>query len=372
MINRIKIKNFKSIQDEDLRLGNINLITGINGSGKSTFLQTLLLLRQSFLFRGFFQTKETLILGHRESLINLGNFKDILCYQTKKGEEYIELSIEFDTSEFKYKSIEYSSDNRDKSTIEGSINHPINSFIKESLFSERCQYLAAERIEPEEDYPRFNGDEKIGKRGQFAPHFLAEYGSTEIPIKALSLKERPDSYSLINQVTDWLGEISDSIKVQVNENLKSNRIELSYFYQYQDGTPSQNHKPQNVGYGITHTLPIIVAILSAKPGDLIIIENPETQLHPRSQSKLGKLFSRAAENGIQLFIETHSDHILNGLRISVKNNEIDKDKIEVFYFSKDEKLLSKISNIKVQAKGGLTKWPDGFFDEWDNNLNKLL
>ena len=84
------------------------------------------------------------------------------------------------------------------------------------------------------------------------------------------------------------------------------------------------------------------------------------------------MFAKAAENDIQLFIETHSDHIINGLRVAVKKKLINKDKVYLNYFSKTAQKLSSIKRIHVQPEGGLEDWPDGFFDEWDNLLNELL
>lgn len=372
MITKIEIKNFKSILSDGVETGNLNLFTGVNGSGKSTFLQSVLLIRQSYLSGNFSRNQISLKLSNEDSLVNLGIYKDVLCHQSVKNDEKISIIIHFDETTLSFISENYSPDNRDKNIIFGEINHEILAFENENLFTDRFQYLGAERIEPIEDYPRFQSSETLGKKGEYTANFLEKYGLHDIPIKNLSLKKLPFSYALINQVNDWMGEISNSIEVLTYENLSTNKIELSYRYKLADGTPTQNHKPQNVGFGITHTLPIVVAILSAKPKDILIIENPETHLHPRGQSRLSYLFAKAAENDIQLFIETHSDHIINGLRVAVKNKLIDNKKVFLNYFSKSKQNLSLIKRIHVQKNGGLEDWPDGFFDEWDILLNELL
>lgn len=372
MIKKIEIENFKSILSDNIETGNLNLFTGVNGSGKSTFLQSLLLIRQSYLGGNFFRKPITLKLSNGDSLVNVGTFSDIICNQAPKKNERISIKIHFDEKTLSFTSENYTSENRDLNFLNGEINGDIFKYENEKLLTDRCQYLGAERIEPNEDYPRFQSNELLGKRGEYTAHYLEKYGPQDIPIRELSLKDTPVSYSLINQLNDWLGEISDSIEVITNENLSTNKIELSYRYKQADGTPTQNQKPQNVGFGITHTLPILVAILSAKPNDILIIENPETHLHPRGQSRLSLLFAKAAENDIQLFIETHSDHIINGLRVAVKKKLINKDKVYLNYFSKTAQKLSSIKRIHVQPEGGLEDWPDGFFDEWDNLLNELL
>lgn len=75
---------------------------------------------------------------------------------------------------------------------------------------------------------------------------------------------------------------------------------------------------QNVGFGISYVLPIVLALVKAKKGELIILENPEAHLHPRGQRKMGELIARAAQGGVQVIVETHSDHILNGIRFVCK------------------------------------------------------
>lgn len=372
MITKISIENFKSIFNEEIEVGNLNLFTGVNGSGKSTFLQAMLILRQSYLSGNLYRKPQSITLGDQDKLVSLGTFKDVLCQQAIKEAEKIRIKISFTNNELNYLSNNYSTENRNMNNVYGELSQDIFQFENENLFNDRCQYLAAERIQPDEDYPRFQNNELLGKRGEFTAHYIEKYGTKDITINELSLKESPSSLTLINQINDWMSEISNSIEVITEENLKTNRIELSYQYKMKDGTPTQNHKPQNVGFGITHTLPIVTAILSAKPYDIIIIENPETHLHPRGQSRLAHLFAKAAQNNVQLFIETHSDHIVNGLRVAVKKNLIDKEKVYLNYFSKTEQNLTKIEKIIVQKGGGLENWPDGFFDEWDNLLNELL
>lgn len=131
--------------------------------------------------------------------------------------------------------------------------------------------------------------------------------------------------------------------------------------------------PQNIGFGVTYTLPIIVLLLKAKKGDVIIIENPETHLHPAAQSEIAKLCCKVASEGVQLILETHSDHFLNAVRVAIKEKIISSDSSQIYFFNKDEENNDIIiENIKVNSEGKIEKWPKGFFDEWDLQLEKLL
>ena len=67
-------------------------------------------------------------------------------------------------------------------------------------------------------------------------------------------------------------------------------------------------------------------------GELIVIENPETHLHPKGQANLAKLIALVAEQGVQIIIETHSDHIINGLRVATKQKFIKPNNSKVLFF----------------------------------------
>ena len=116
-------------------------------------------------------------------------------------------------------------------------------------------------------------------------------------------------------------------------------------------------------------------MLKAKQGDLVIIENPESHIHPRGQAELGKLISLVAQNDVQIIIETHSDHIINGIRVGVKENPEMKDRTILFYFEKvitDNEQYSEITNIEIDSKGELSEYPKNLLEEWSNQLLKLL
>ena len=82
--------------------------------------------------------------------------------------------------------------------------------------------------------------------------------------------------------------------------------------------PSRSYRATNVGFGLSYTLPVIVALL-APAGALCLIENPESHLHPKGQTKLAELAVRASRAGVQVFVETHSDHFMDGVRIAVRS-----------------------------------------------------
>lgn len=136
----------------------------------------------------------------------------------------------------------------------------------------------------------------------------------------------------------------------------------------------KSYKSINVGFGITYVLPLIIALVSAKKGDIIMIENPEAHIHPAGQRVLGELIARAGRGGVQAIIETHSDHILNGVRLAVKNRVLSKEETVLSFFYKDFKdgYRHKCIRPEILQDGRLDRWPEGFFDEWDKALYELV
>ena len=130
------------------------------------------------------------------------------------------------------------------------------------------------------------------------------------------------------------------------------------------------YRATNVGFGLSYALPVILALL-AKPGTLCLIENPEAHLHPRGQTKMAELAARAAVAGVQVFAETHSDHFVDGVRIAVRDGIIAPASTSFHYF---DRYVNKTvaSSLQVDADGRLSDWPPGFFDQYDENLARLI
>jgi predicted ATPase len=118
-----------------------------------------------------------------------------------------------------------------------------------------------------------------------------------------------------------------------------------------------------------------VAILASEPESLILLENPEAHLHPKGQAKMGELLALAASCGIQIVVETHSDHILNGIRLAVHAGKLDPNDVQLHYFQRQEtrgESKTEVISPRMDRNGRIDNWPDGFFDEWDKSLEALL
>jgi len=377
MIELIKIKNFKSIKSKEFRLKNLNILLGLNGQGKSSFIQSLLLLRQS---------KDQFLKGYinlNGELIKIGKAKDAL-YQYAKDD--MEFNLELSGSEHLNLTFDYSADS-DILNIKPTENI-LRLPIEESLFTNNFQYLNADRVEPKSLHSKSHSsitiNRSLGVKGEFTVHFLEVNGNEKIVFENLlhpntivttnNKNEKFKDKRLIHQVNLWLSEISPEIQVRTTD-LTSDFVQLAFEYKQPTFGETNAFKPENVGFGISYALHVVTALLSAQPGGLVIIENPESHIHPRGQVELGKLISLASQNDIQIIIETHSDHIINGIRVSVKEQKIDKNKVTLFYFNKiveEQEQYSKITNIELDSNGTFSQEPDGLLDEWGNQLLKLL
>ena len=87
---------------------------------------------------------------------------------------------------------------------------------------------------------------------------------------------------------------------------------------------------------------------------------------------MAELIALAAENGCQILCESHSDHIINGIRVAVRQGLINHQKLMVSYFSKNEQQETVAEHIRVDKKGALSGYPDGLLDEWGILMSELI
>ena len=129
------------------------------------------------------------------------------------------------------------------------------------------------------------------------------------------------------------------------------------------------HSPVHTGFGLTQTLPIVVSALSAAQGDIILIENPEVHLHPAGQALMGQFMADVARTGIQVLVETHSDHVLNGVRRAVKGERLAADQVAIHFFRSRSTELPQVQSPALDKDGNIDDWPEGFFDQFDKDAN---
>ena len=255
--------------------------------------------------------------------------------------------------------------------------------------SPHFQFLQADRIVPRTLYPQAPQQDRdagfLGAHGEYTVDFLSRSSSHPVPkaraftrtglgINADLLDKVAPTDALLDQVAGWLQQLSPGARLNATavDGTDEVLLQFSYVGKHRE-TGSNPYRPTNVGFGLTYSLPIVVSCLAAPKGSLLLMENPEAHLHPQGQAALGELIARCVSDGVQIIVETHSDHLLNGFRLAVKNKQIRREDVVLHLFSR----ATETGEVLVQSpavleNGRVSNWPDGFFDQWDKDIQALL
>jgi predicted ATPase len=380
MISQLRLKNFKCFRDLTLPLAPFTLLAGLNGMGKSSVIQSILLLRQSW-HDGDLAAGRLALSG---ALTDLGTGNDILFEGA--DEDYIGIGL---TLRFKNKS-EKSTDflyqyDRQADRLQAKENSSALApaeFIRIAEqaclapFGGQFHYVFAERFGPRKMLPLSESHARemnLGPHGEYVLHFLLEHGKKiELEKDDPRLAAKTDiGRTLFDQVDGWLQEISPGCHLSIDPIRRADSALSGFEFDRPGDIKTRAFRATNVGFGLSYALPVIVALLSAPKGALVLLENPEAHMHPRGQTRLGQLAARAAAAGVQIIMETHSDHVMDGVRIDIRKELLAPKKAAFHYFERRGAEAFVISP-NINEDGRLDQWPTGFFDQHDDNLTQLL
>ena len=374
----LEIKNFKCFTDISIPINRLTVFAGGNANGKSSAIQALLFLRRTIEHCAIwtddsndtnyhFNKSNGLSVELNGSYgLSLGTSSEVISFNA--NEQCIQLGINIKQSKLL---VEYDVPAEDVLWLKpDNVNNNLkNDFY---LFKQEFYYLNAERVGP-----RVNNDIKFydfpntGYNGSLCAQLLGdpsfEYG---FKVDEKRKFENTNNLRLGTQVNKWLNYILPGNEVEgvFNTKLMSSQIRMKNSF-----SNNESVLATNIGFGLSYVLPIILTALIAKQDTLFIVENPEAHLHPSAQSRIGKFLTKMASTGINIIIETHSDHVLNGIQIAVTKNDLPPDQTTINYFSNDGKNTQpSIESIKINNKGELSKWPFGFFDQSQKDYATLL
>jgi len=383
MIRAVHLHNFKCFSRLDLKMARFTLLAGLNGMGKSSVIQCLLLLRQSWLSFDL-QSGRLALSG---PLAELGTGIDILFEGA--DEDVIGIGITADTLDCaETKSIFRFAYDRDADRLE--CIEP-NENLKLDFLEKFAQsmgwggqypfpvlrgfyYLAAERLGPRKTTALSESHAReldLGPRGEYALHILLEHGAQIVLDENDPRVRGPAGHVLQDQVDSWLQEISPGSHLTIEAFRRADAAVGGFSFDRAGDIRTRSFRTTNVGFGLSYALPVILSLLLARNGGLVMIENPEAHMHPRGQTRLGQLAARAAAAGVQVIVETHSDHFMDGARIDVRNGILKPEDASFHYFERDRNAVRAI-NPSIDAEGRLDSWPAGFFDQHDENVVQLL
>lgn len=358
MIRRLSLRNFKKFQDLQLEMTALTVLTGVNSGGKSSVVQALLLGHSPRLPWG------VVALSGPHGLA-LGEASDVLHFEAR--DQQIEIALDgVDTSTRLVLEVP-SGRSPTLRVVEDDVR---DAFVSTRGGARSFIYLSAERLGPrdlQEVAPDSEDELSVGPRGEFTAHVLSQLDRMQVDAH----RRHPDTdthggvITLTSQTELWMSSIVCPLRIEADwiPGTSAARLRFKSTDMLTDWL-----RPANVGFGISYALPIVVAGLTAAPGGLLVVENPESHLHPGGQSAIGRFLARIAAAGTQVVVETHSDHVLNGIRVAAAaETVIHPQEVIVHYFPSS----SPVVTLEIDGSGAVSAWPAGFFDQTEEDLTEL-
>lgn len=375
MLQSLTLKHVKAFRELTLPLAPLTLLTGANGAGKSTVLQSLLLLHQSET-QGHLDKGELLLNG---GLVQIGMVEDLL--HEGAPDTRIELAL---SSGDRRGMLSATASPPEARVLPLVGSHDLQTELVKLIRSLTWHYIGAERVGPRR-YTQTAPVQPMGRSlmdpfGENALEFLYRHRSAQVlPERCLGAQGKrsfenkdPADSKLILQLERWLNHIVPGMRLDLREEPALDLLRIGYEFSNLFGWGRQ-YRATNVGFGLSYVLPVVLALLASKQDDLVLLENPEAHLHPGAQYELGALIAAAARSGTQVLIETHSDHILNAVRVQVRMELLKPEDVQIHFFHRDpEEGHAQVESPTLKSNGKLSSWPPGFFDQWDQALQALL
>lgn len=348
MIDQVKVVGFKRFSNQNFALRPLTVLTGLNGSGKTSLIHSILLMHECVNGIG-----DGVVRLNGPFGIELGTAGDVVNWEAP---DQIICALQENATEFTWK-FSWTSDEAMHLTSDDSPAVVPTALQKQT---NAFAYLSAERFGPRGSLkaaPLPIEKLEVGAKGEYCAQMLETLGSKP----ALPNRLHPDSTSpslLKYEVEKWLSEIARPVEVDAVRYPGSTEFALNF--RVPGGVWV---RATNMGFGVSYALPIILAGLTLQDSGLLIVENPEAHLHPAGQSRIGFFLAWLASKGVQVIVETHSDHVLNGIRRGIgEYKTLPYGDAIVHFFETGDNM--EVNSLSFTPVGGVSHWPQGFFDQY--------
>jgi len=381
VIDEIRLENFKRFRNLTLKVADLTVLTGANGAGKTSVLHSLLLARQMARYPDRRHVElngvDTLELGGPEDVIHREAGEDLAAvevvdsdrecrrwsFRATSSSDTQALAIDMRTRTIDTRTLNARVVERPRDYT-GVLARPAPQFC----------YLCAERLGPR-DVLRASAanvaELDVGPRGEFVAQVLASFDRSRVSagrVESSAIEEQISS--LRHQTESWMTKIVRPTQIDAEWFPDTSVTRLRF---KTPGLRSEWTRAPNAGFGVSYALPIVVAALRAEVGGMLLVENPEAHLHPAGQSRIGGFLAQVAADGVQIILETHSDHVLNGIRVAVADGSaaLDQDQVVIHFFRAEEDGDPVLQSMELRRTGQLSAWPTGFFDQAQVDLAAL-
>ena len=229
------------------------------------------------------------------------------------------------------------------------------------------RYISADRIGVRETYEQnVKERDEIGTKCEYAYDYLAKHDIDPWQDNQMVF-DSTSKLTFGGLVNYWLEKILGyTVYAEEIDRTTLNRVSFG------KSDVGNGISPINVGTGVSYIAEVIIAALSCKQGDMLIIENPEIHLHPSAQTEFVMFLTFLAHHGIQTIVETHSDHIFNGGRKSVHEDFVDKEEVSIYFFQRKDNGCTEPVLIELNDEGNVLNQKDGLFDQIKKDLDVIL
>jgi len=396
MLEYISFKNYKCLSGKPFALKNLNIFTGYNGRGKSSVIQAILMLSQSVKQADANGLQQLHVNGQ---FVKLGDFDELLyddddlslefimkMHDAKRELKDVVLGYEMSENDFKVGTLhtcmiggeDYFSQPsafvQEAIVTKGRMLQQLPHYLNELFDPKNVHYVSANRMGPVSFVERKESPEyhSVGANGDMTINTLYTYKESMDPAMNVSSKDAT-IYTLQEATAQWIDYImsGDNGAVAVDDGTDKNSTKKrSSVLRLDFVQKDRSYHAYNVGFGYSYILSIVVTALIAKAGNIVIVENPEAHLHPEAQFRLTELLVKLASRGVQVFIETHSEHVVNAVRLAVirKRFAITNDQVGLFFFDYNYEKR----DLKIEKNGRIEDWPSRFFDQYQLEMAQII